>query len=252
MSNVTSICGTPRGAGGIPSKRKFPSDLLSLTNSRSPCSTLISTDDWPSAAVEKTSDFEVGRVVLRVINLVMTPPKVSRPRERGVTSKRTISETSPARTPAWTAAPRATTSSGFTVMLADFLVMEEMRAEMAGMRVEPPTRITSLISDRSSFASLRAVSTGTRHLSIKSEQSCSNFARVSVVSMCLGPSAVAVMKGRLMLVCVMVESSIFAFSLASVSRCSACLSVRRSIPSEVLKSLARKSTMRLSKSSPPR
>lgn len=31
-------CGTPRGAVGMPSRRKLPRDLLSLTNSRSPCS----------------------------------------------------------------------------------------------------------------------------------------------------------------------------------------------------------------------
>ena len=32
ISNVTSICGTPRIAGGIPSRRNWPSDLLSLAN----------------------------------------------------------------------------------------------------------------------------------------------------------------------------------------------------------------------------
>ena len=36
ISKVTSICGTPRGAGIMPSKLKFPSDLLSLANSLSP------------------------------------------------------------------------------------------------------------------------------------------------------------------------------------------------------------------------
>ena len=36
MSNLTSTCGTPRGAGGMPSNRKLPRDLLSRTNSRSP------------------------------------------------------------------------------------------------------------------------------------------------------------------------------------------------------------------------
>ncbi len=41
MSNLTSTCGTPRGAGGIPSRRKLPSDLLSLTNSRSPARSTI-------------------------------------------------------------------------------------------------------------------------------------------------------------------------------------------------------------------
>ena len=42
-----------------------------------------------------------------------------------------------------------------------------------------------------------------------------SLARVSVVSRCLGPSASAVMKGRLMLVDWVVESSILAFSAAS-------------------------------------
>ena len=37
MSKVTSICGTPRGAGAIPSRWKVPKDLLSRANSRSPC-----------------------------------------------------------------------------------------------------------------------------------------------------------------------------------------------------------------------
>ena len=63
------------------------------------CNTLISTLVWPSAAVEKTSDLEVGRVVLRVMSLVATPPNVSRPRDRGVTSSSTMSLTSPDSTP---------------------------------------------------------------------------------------------------------------------------------------------------------
>ena len=65
MSNVTSICGTPRGAGGMPSRMKRPSERLSCANSRSPCSTWISTLVWLSAAVEKTWLFFVGIVVLR-------------------------------------------------------------------------------------------------------------------------------------------------------------------------------------------
>ena len=38
MSNVTSICGTPRGAGRMPSRMKRPSDLLSAAIARSPWS----------------------------------------------------------------------------------------------------------------------------------------------------------------------------------------------------------------------
>ena len=79
MSNVTSICGTPRGAGGIPSRMNRPSVLLSVAKSRSPWRTWISTWLWLSDAVEKTCDFDVGMVVLRSISRVMTPPSVSMP-----------------------------------------------------------------------------------------------------------------------------------------------------------------------------
>ena len=51
-------------------------------------------------ACEKICFFEVGIVVLRSIILVKTPPKVSIPRESGVTSNKRMSLTSPERTPA--------------------------------------------------------------------------------------------------------------------------------------------------------
>eukprot|EP00966_Prymnesium_polylepis_P113825 2630920-Prymnesium_polylepis.1 len=40
---VTSICGMPRGAGGMPTRSNWPSILLSDAISRSPCSTLMPT-----------------------------------------------------------------------------------------------------------------------------------------------------------------------------------------------------------------
>ena len=43
MSNVTSICGTPRGAGGMPISSNWPSSLLSAAISRSPWKTWIVT-----------------------------------------------------------------------------------------------------------------------------------------------------------------------------------------------------------------
>ena len=98
ISNVTSICGTPRGAGGIPSRRKVPSERLSFANLRSPCNTWISTDDWLSAAVEYVSTLRVGIVVFRGICAVITPPSVSTPSESGVTSSSRMSFTSPAST----------------------------------------------------------------------------------------------------------------------------------------------------------
>ena len=50
-------------------------------------------------AVENTSDLEVGEVVFLWIIFVITPPKVSSPRDNGVTSKSTMSLTSLAKTP---------------------------------------------------------------------------------------------------------------------------------------------------------
>ncbi len=100
MSKVTSICGTPRGAGGMFIRWNRPSEVLSLANSRSPCRTFISTLVWLSAAVENIWLFFVGIVVFRSISLVVTPPRVSMPSESGVTSKSSTSFTSPVSTPA--------------------------------------------------------------------------------------------------------------------------------------------------------
>ena len=80
MSKVTSICGTPRGAGGICSRLNWPRILLSAAISRSPWNTRIVTALWLSSAVEKIWLFLVGIVVLRSMSRVKTPPSVSMPR----------------------------------------------------------------------------------------------------------------------------------------------------------------------------
>ena len=76
--------------------------------------TWIVTVGWLSTAVEKTCDFFVGITVFRPMSLVMTPPTVSMPIVRGLTSRSTRSpvSSSPPSTPACTAAPYATASSG--------------------------------------------------------------------------------------------------------------------------------------------
>ena len=161
MSKVTSIWGTPRGAGGMPSRMNLPSVLLSVAISRSPCSTWISTCGWLSDAVEKTWLLLVGMVVLRSMSRVITPPRVSMPSDSGVTSSSRTSLTSPASTPAWMAAPTATTSSGLTPLCGSLPPNIALTASMtAGMRVWPPTRMTSSMSDGLRPASLRAASTG--------------------------------------------------------------------------------------------
>ena len=70
-----------------------------------------------------------------------------------------------------------------------------------------------------SFASSIACLIGAPHLWMIGSTISSSFARVSVVFRWSGPDAVAVMNGRLMSVVSVVESSIFAFSAASLSLC---------------------------------
>ncbi len=144
ISNVTSICGTPRRAGGIPSRRNCPRDLLSLANCLSPCTTLMSTAVWLSAAVEKIWLFLVGIVVFLSINLVATPPIVSIDKDNGVTSRSKISPApaSPANLPPWIEAPSATHSSGFKDLLGSLPVNCLTLSCTAGIRVEPPTNNT--------------------------------------------------------------------------------------------------------------
>ena len=236
MLNVTSICGTPRGAGAIPSSTKRPKDLLSAANSRSPCSTWISTCGWLSLAVENVSLLLVGTVVLRSISLVDTPPMVSIPRLSGVTSSSSTSFTSPASTPPWMAAPTATTSSGFTPCIGSLPNSFFTRSTTAGIRVIPPTSTISLISLLLSLASFSAFSTGPSRRSSSGFTRSSSFARVSFSSKCFGPSASAVMNGIFTSYSVVVESSFLAFSASSFRRCMAALSLRRSIPSVFLNS----------------
>ena len=80
MSKVTSIWGTPRGAGGRSTSWNLPSVLLNWLISRSPCRTWISTEGCMSSAVVNTSVRLVGMVVLRSMRRVITPPLVSMPR----------------------------------------------------------------------------------------------------------------------------------------------------------------------------
>ena len=81
---------------------------------------------------------------------------------------------------------------------------------------------------------------------------CWNCARVSFESRCTGPFSLIDRYCSEMLVLVAEESSFFADSAASRSRCRAILSLDRSTPVEFLTSLMRCSTIRSSQSSPPR
>ena len=198
------------------------------------------------------SDFFFGMVVFRSISDVDTPPFVSMPSESGVTSSRRMSLTSPLSTPAWMAAPTATTSSGLTPLWGSLPTRDFTFSCTAGMRVMPPTRTTWSILSGVSPASASACLVGPTVRSSRSCVSSFSFARVSWRSRCFGPSGVAVMNGRLICVEVVDESSIFAFSAASYRRWSAILSWLRSMPCSRLNSATIQSTTALSKLSPPR
>mmetsp|Transcript_19968 Transcript_19968/g.48900 ORF Transcript_19968/g.48900 Transcript_19968/m.48900 type:complete len:215 (+) Transcript_19968:578-1222(+) len=193
ISKVTSICGAPRGAGGMPVSSKLPSSLLSDAISRSPWRTLIPTTVWLSAAVENTCDFFVGIVVLRLMSRVKTPPSVSIPRESGVTSRRRMSFTSPRRTPPWMAAPLATTSSGLTPLFGCFPKKLSTVDWTFGIRVIPPTRRIASTSFFFNPASLRHASTGGMVLDTRESARRSKSDRLSLSVRCFGPVASAVM-----------------------------------------------------------
>mmetsp|Transcript_5542 Transcript_5542/g.18374 ORF Transcript_5542/g.18374 Transcript_5542/m.18374 type:complete len:200 (-) Transcript_5542:842-1441(-) len=194
---------------------------------------------WLSAAVEKVWLFLVGMVVLREMSFVMTPPNVSMPRDSGVTSRRRMSLTSPRSTPPWMAAPSATTSSGLTPLKGSLPKNFCTVSCTFGMRVIPPTRMTSAISDVDTPASLRHALHGGTVLSMRPPVRLSSLARVSFRFMCLGPDASAVMKGSEMSVWVVEDNSAFAFSAASRTRCTASLSMLRSMPCSFLNSAVR-------------
>ena len=107
------------------------------------------------------------------------------------------------------------------------------------------------MSDIESPESLSACFTGPIVASTKSLVRSLNLARVKVISKCLGPDASAVINGKFILADVTPESSILAFSAASLSLCIAILSFVRSMPLSDLKPDTSQSIILLSKSSPP-
>ena len=177
------------------------------------------------------------------ISFVITPPIVSIPKESGVTSNNNTSLTSPARTPPCIEAPIATTSSGFTPFDGSLPKNAFTASWMAGIRVVPPTKITSSISEVEYPAFCNALRAGAMVRSIKLAANCSNFARLNGRTKCFGPEAVAVIYGKLISVEVVEDNSIFAFSAASFKRCSAMLSSRKSMFSSALNSSANQSIM---------
>ena len=129
-----------------------------------------------------------------------------------------MSLTSPDSTPAWTAAPSATTSSGLTPLCGSLPKNSFTSFCTIGMRVDPPTSTTSAISAGFLLASDSAFLVGSIVRCTRSPIICSSFARDSLICMCFGPLASAVRNGRLISVSITDDSSILAFSAASRRR----------------------------------
>ena len=152
----------------------------------------------------------------------------------------------------WMAAPRATASSGLTFLAGSLPKSRRTSSWIFGMRVWPPTRSTSPSCAAWTLASPRTRSQTCTQPCTRSAVICSSWSRESVDCKCSGPLCGEVeMKGRLISTCFTELSSHFAFSAASRRRCSAILSLRRSVPCFFWNGTARSSMMRASKSSPP-
>ena len=110
----------------------------------------------------------------------------------------------------------ATTSSGFTPLCGSLPKNCFTTSMTLGMRVMPPTRTTSSIWPAVTPASFSAWRQGSTVFWMRSSTRASSLARVSFRVRCFGPEASAVMKGRLISVWVEDDSSILAFSAASL------------------------------------
>mmetsp|Transcript_36914 Transcript_36914/g.43127 ORF Transcript_36914/g.43127 Transcript_36914/m.43127 type:complete len:599 (-) Transcript_36914:345-2141(-) len=250
-SNVTSICGVPRGAGGIPLSSNFPSSRLSFVICRSPSNTWISTPGWLSWYVENTWLFFVGICVLRSISFVITPPTVSMPSDSGITSTSTTllpRSLSPVSTAPCTAAPYATASSGLIPLFGSLLKKSRISCCTFGIRVDPPTSTISSTSPFFSFASSSTLRTGSSVPLNSAMFSSSNFDRV-IFSEKSNPSTRLSTSTR---ASGCDDSCRFAASHALRSRASAFWSLPISIPFFFFSPSTKCRIRLLSKSSPPR
>ena len=138
----------------------------------------MSTAVWLSTNVVNISLPVAGIVELRRMIFDITPPIVSMPSDSGVTSSSSISRLPVTRMSACTAAPSATTSSGFSSLCGVRPKSSPTSRRTSGMRVEPPTSTTSSICDASSSASASACRHGSSVRSTIGRISASNSARV--------------------------------------------------------------------------
>jgi len=149
------------------------------------------------------------------MSLVITPPSVSMPSESGVTSSsRHVLDVALEHAGPGIAAPMATASSGLTSFLGSLPKNSRTLSITLGMRVWPPTRITSLISSSLTPASLTAMRAGLDGLRDELVDQRLELGAGDLSSSVLGARSVRCDVGQVSSVCCEDDSSIFAFSAA--------------------------------------
>ena len=94
----------------------------------------------------------MGRVVLRFIRAVMTPPAVSITREEGQHQEEDPQSSPQESMAVWTAEPYATTSSELMLLLGTLLWKSETSLTMRRIRLEPPIETISWTFDCRSWS----------------------------------------------------------------------------------------------------
>ena len=235
MSKVTSICGTPRGAGGMPTSSKRPSVLLSFGHLALALHDVDAHHVLVVLGGREDLALRRGHGGVALDDLGRDPAlRLDAERERRHVEQQHVRQ----RTRQHAALDRR--ARGDHLVGVHALVRAACRRSPPPCAGRPacascrPPGSPRRCSSRRSCASASAFWHGSTSRPIRSATSDSSLARVSEAWRCFGPSSSAAMKGRLMSVSSHEDSSCLARSAASLSRCSAILSERRSMPCVVL------------------
>ena len=253
MSKVTSICGTPRGAGAMPVSSNVPSGLLSRASSRSPWKTWMSTCDWLSSAVVNDLG-RLGRDRRVALDQLGHDPALGLDAEaqRGDVDQQDVLALAleDAGLQGGADGDDLVRVHALVGLLAAGQLLDELGDGGHPGRAADEDDVVDLVDgDPGVLDDLLERRLGALS---RSAVICWNCARVSFSSRCTGPFSVIERYCSEMLVAVALDSSFFACSAASRSRCMAILSLARSTPVVFFTVVTRWSTTRWSQSSPPR
>jgi len=172
----------------MPTRSNWPNSLLSAASSRSPFGRRGPlTAVWLSSAVEKIWCAWSGSSWLQIDQFGHDTPNVSMPSDSGVTSSSSNVFTSPCKTPAWIAAPIATTSSGLRPCAARVRRTRAQCRRLSASAVNPADKdhLVDILGGHSGIFE-RGAARPDGFLD-QSPTSASSLARVKVIVRCLGP-----------------------------------------------------------------